>query len=142
MSDSQEQQRVKIDYEEFLKLQRQAHGIPEPEIDYSETDEGFKQRCERILSDATDMLRYLEKGKDEESKTFENMQKRYLWLAGNYPQVFSMIFRENKNFDLNRLKFMLQQLHKVRYEETTQYQADANVGEETRPHLLVSSRWW
>lgn len=138
MSNDHQNKRVKIDYEEVLRIQREAQGIPEPQIDYTETDEGFNQRCERIYSDATNMLRYLEKGNNdnENDKSFNNMQKRYSWLATNYPQVFTMVFRENKNFDLNRLKFMLQQLKKVRYNESSKYQADSNVGEELAHQFL------
>lgn len=52
------------------------------------------------------------------------LEKRFPHLAGRYPQIFSMVMMYERTFDMNKMRFLLDMLHKRQTGEVSEMESD------------------
>lgn len=71
----------------------------------------------------TSEFRALKRGNDI-GKYKGELVKKFPHLHGRYPQIFNMVMMNERTFDIDKLKWMLQMLDQTRNGQVTREQAD------------------
>ena len=90
-----------------------------------------ESKVEQLLIESADIFRqYSQRSVQrgfQESTFLNEMELAYPFISKQYPAVFKI--SASKNYDYNRLKFMLETMLKVHTGQMTQHQGDVAVGQ-------------
>ena len=92
------------------------------------------QNLDKIWAEANRMHQYMTKGNGP--KDDETVANKFNWFQETYPRLYSSVYKEKNDFEMYRLKYMLDQKRRILREHTTEYQASVEVGEKLAERFL------